>query len=104
MSCCCKTKNTERSQEEIKSLVTRLNRIEGQVRGIRRMVEENIYCNDILVQSSAVAAALNAFNRELLAQHLSSCVKEELSKGNDEIIPELVKTIEKLMKWRKNLM
>lgn len=98
MGCCCKTKNTERSQEEIKSLVTRLNRIEGQVRGIRRMVEENIYCNDILVQSSAVAAALNAFNRELLAQHLSSCVKEELSKGNDEIIPELVKTIEKLMK------
>ena len=62
------------------------------------MVEENIYCNDILIQTSAATAALNAFNRELLKQHLSSCVKEELEKGNDEIIAELVKTLEKMMK------
>lgn len=96
--CCCKHKNIERTLEEKKDLITRLNRVEGQIRGIRRMVEDNIYCNDILVQTSAATAALNAFNRELLKQHLSSCVKEELEKGNDEIIAELVKTLEKMMK------
>ena len=91
-------KNIERSESEKKDLITRLNRVEGQIRGIKKMVEENIYCNDILIQTSAATAALNAFNRELLKQHLSSCVKEELEKGNDEIIAELVKTLEKMMK------
>ncbi|MDD7255746.1 metal-sensing transcriptional repressor [Bullifex porci] len=98
MQCCCKHKNTERSESEKKDLITRLNRVEGQIRGIKKMVEENIYCNDILIQTSAATAALNAFNRELLKQHLSSCVKEELEKGNDEVIAELVKTLEKMMK------
>ena len=98
MDCCCKHKNTQRTLEEKKDLITRLNRVEGQIRGIKRMVEDNIYCNDILIQSSAATAALNAFNRELLKQHLSSCVKEELEKGNSEIIDELVKTLEKMMK------
>ena len=98
MQCCCKHKNIERSESEKKDLITRLNRVEGQIRGIKKMVEENIYCNDILIQTSAATAALNAFNRELLKQHLSSCVKEELEKGTDEIIAELVKTLEKTMK------
>ena len=98
VDCCCKHKNTQRTLEEKKDLITRLNRVEGQIRGIKRMVEDNIYCNDILIQSSAATAALNAFNRELLKQHLSSCVKEELEKGNSEIIDELVKTLEKMMK------
>ena len=98
MQCCCMHKNIERSESEKKDLITRLNRVEGQIRGIKKMVEENIYCNDILIQTSAATAALNAFNRELLKHHLSSCVKEELENGNDEIIAELVKTLEKMMK------
>ena len=67
---CCSHKTKQRSEEEYKSLINRLNRIEGQVRGIRKMVEANTYCTDILTQVSAVNAALNAFNRELLANHL----------------------------------
>ena len=98
MQCRCKHKNIERSESEKKDLITRLNRVEGQIRGIKKMVEENIYCNDILIQTSAATAAGNAVNRELLKQHLSSCVKEELEKGNDELIAELVKTLEKMMK------
>ena len=98
MECCCRHKNTKRSEEEIKSLVTRLNRIEGQIRGIRRMVEENVYCNDILVQASAANAALNSFSRELLDQHMRSCVAEELRTGHDDVIDELMKTLEKMMK------
>lgn len=96
--CCCRHKHTARTEEEIKSLVTRLNRIEGQIRGIRKMVEENVYCNDILVQASAANAALNSFSRELLDQHMRSCVADEIRAGNDEVITELMKTLEKLMK------
>ena len=98
MECCCKHKQTARTEEEIKSLVSRLNRIEGQIRGIRKMVEENVYCNDILVQASAANAALNSFSRELLDQHMRSCVADEIRAGNDEVISELMKTLEKLMK------
>ena len=98
MECCCRHKHTARTEEEIKSLVTRLNRIEGQIRGIRTMVEENVYCNDILVQASAANAALNSFSRELLDQHMRSCVADEIRAGNDEVITELMKTLEKLMK------
>ena len=98
MECCCKHKHTARTEEEIKSLVSRLNRIEGQIRGIRKMVEENVYCNDILVQASAANAALHSFSRELLDQHMRSCVADEIRAGNDEVITELMKTLEKLMK------
>ena len=95
--CCChKTKN--RSEEEYKSLINRLNRIEGQVRGIRGMVERGAYCTDILVQSAAVTAAVNAFNRELLANHIRTCVANDISDGKDEVIDELVTTLQKLMK------
>lgn len=95
---CCSSKITERSQEERKKLIHRLNRIEGQIRGIRGMVERDAYCADILVQSSAVTAALNAFNKDLLANHIRNCVARDIREGKDEVIDELVATIQKLMK------
>ena len=95
-SCCMKTKM--RSEQEIKLLLNRLNRIEGQVRGIKKMVESNAYCNDILTQSAAVNAAINAFNRELLAEHLRTCVTRDLKNGHEEIVDELAATLQKLMK------
>lgn len=94
--CCHKTK--ERSQEEYTKLIHRLNRIEGQIRGIRGMVEKNAYCPDILVQVAAVNAALNAFNKELLANHIRTCVADDIRAGKDEVIDELVATLQKLMK------
>lgn len=92
----CKMKH--RSSEEAKALVNRLNRIEGQVRGVKGMVENDVYCTDILVQVSAITAALNAFNKELLASHIRSCVVDDIKKGNDEVIDELLATLQKLMK------
>jgi DNA-binding FrmR family transcriptional regulator len=94
--CCCKT--TQRTDEEYKKLIHRLNRIEGQIRGIRGMVENDAYCTDILTQSAAVTAAMNAFNRELIANHMRSCVVRDLREGKDEVIDELVATLQKLMK------
>ena len=95
-SCC--EKKTLRSGEEQKKLVNRLNRIEGQIRGIRNMVENDAYCNDILVQCAAVNAAVNAFNRELSTSHMRGCVARDLREGKDEVIDELVETLQKLMK------
>ena len=95
-ACCCRHK--KRSEEEYKSLIHRLNRIEGQIRGIRGMVENDAYCPDILVQSAAAGAALNAFNKELLASHIRTCVVEDIRDGKDEVIDELVATLQKLMK------
>lgn len=94
-SCC---KKTVRNQEERKKLMNRLSRIEGQIRGIRSMVESDAYCNDILIQSAAVTAAMNAFNRELIASHMRNCVTRELQNGHAEIVDELVATLQKLMK------
>lgn len=93
---CHKTK--ERSREEYKRLIHRLNRVEGQIRGIRGMVEKDAYCADILVQSAAVNAAVNAFNKELLASHIRGCVARDIREGKDEVIDELVATLQKLMK------
>lgn len=95
--CCCK-KTKERSEEEYKSLINRLSRIEGQIRGIKGMVEKNAYCTDILIQSSAVSAAINAFNKELLANHIKTCVAQDIRNGKDETVDELVATLQKLMK------
>lgn len=95
---CCTHKTKHRSEEEYKALINRLNRIEGQVRGIRKMVENDAYCVDILTQVSAVQAALNAFNRELLTNHIRTCVIDDIKKGNDETIDELVSLLQKLMK------
>lgn len=95
--CCCH-RTKKRSEEEYKLLVNRLNRVEGQIRGIRKMVESDAYCTDILTQVSAVQAALNAFNRELLANHIRTCVSDDIKNGKDETIDELVQTLQKLMK------
>ncbi|MDD6682268.1 MAG: metal-sensing transcriptional repressor [Clostridiales bacterium] len=95
--CCCQ-KTKERGPKEMKSLINRLNRIEGQIRGIRGMVEKSAYCTDILMQVSAVNAALNAFNKELLANHIKTCVARDIRAGQDETIDELVLTLQKLMK------
>lgn len=86
-----------RSEDEYKKLLNRLSRIEGQIRGIRTMVEENRYCTDILTQSAAVSAAIDAFNRELLDSHIRTCVTENLKAGNDEIVEELLHTLHKLI-------
>ena len=96
--CCCGSKTKNRTPEEYKSLINRLNRIEGQVRGIKGMIENNAYCTDILVQSSAVSAAINAFNKELLANHIRTCVAQDIREGKDDVIDELVATLQKLMK------
>ncbi len=96
MECCHKTK--ERTDREYRSLIHRLNRIEGQVRGVRNMLESNAYCTDILVQVSAVNAALNAFSRELLSNHVKTCVAEDLRNGKDETVDELVTVMQKLMR------
>ena len=96
--CCCSQRKKERTPEEYTKLIHRLNRIEGQIRGIRGMVENNAYCPDILMQSAAVTAAMNAFNKELLASHLRTCVAQDIRDGKDEVIDELVGTLHKLMK------
>lgn len=96
-SCCC-GKTTERSAEEVRKLINRLNRIEGQIRGIRGMVERDAYCPDILTQSAAVTAAMNAFNRELMANHIKHCVVRDIKEGKEDTVDELVFTLQKLMK------
>ena len=96
-TCCCE-KHTARSEEEKKKLINRLKRIEGQIRGIIGMMENDAYCNDILIQSAAVNAAVNAFNKELLASHIRTCVARDIREGKDETIDELVATLQKLMK------
>ncbi len=91
-------KKKERSDAEYKKLINRLNRISGQISGIKKMVENSAYCTDILIQVAAVNAALNSFNKELLGEHIRTCVADNIKNGNDEVIDELVKTLQKLMK------
>lgn len=94
----CSERKKKRSPEEQKKLIKRLKMAEGQIRGIQNMVENDAYCPDILIQVSAVTAALNSFNRELLSCHIRSCVSEDIRSGNDEAIDEFVKILQKLMK------
>ena len=94
----CSDRKKKRTQEEKDALVRRLKLAEGQIRGIQKMLEEDAYCPDILIQVSAVSAALNSFNRELLACHIRSCVSEDIRSGRDEAIDEFVKVLQKLMK------
>lgn len=94
--CCCRTK--KRSDEEYKKLANRLKRIEGQVRGLEAMLDKDAYCTDILVQVTAVNAALNAFSRELLANHIKSCVVDDIKAGKEETVDDLLSTLQKLMK------
>ena len=94
----CSGKHKDRDDKEKKDLMNRLKRIEGQVRGVEGMLENDAYCTDILVQVSAITSALNSFNKVLLANHMKSCVADNIRKGNDEIIDELVVTLQKLMR------
>ena len=96
--CCCHHKTKERSEKEYKDLIHRLNRIEGQIRGIKGMVEKDAYCPEILVQVAAANAASNSFNKVLLANHIRTCVAEDIRAGKDEVIDELVTTLQKLMR------
>lgn len=92
----CRTK--ERSEQERRRLLNRLSRVEGQIRGIRGMVEKGAYCPDILIQAAAATAALNAFSRELLAEHIRTCVRDDIISGKDETLDELLATLQKMMK------
>lgn len=96
--CCQSGKHKERDEKEYKDLMNRLKRIEGQVRGVEGMLENDAYCTDILIQVSAITSALNSFNKVLLANHMRTCVADNIREGNDEVIDELVTTLQKLMK------
>lgn len=96
--CCCSGKHKIRDEKEKKDLMNRLKRIEGQVRGLQNMLDKDAYCPDILVQASAVNAALNSFSKVLLADHIRTCVADNIRAGNDEVIDELTATLQKLMK------
>ena len=93
---CCRKK--ERSDEEKKLLINRLSRIEGQIRGLRAMVEKDAYCLDILTQASAASAALNSFAKAHLSEHIRTCVAEDVRRGSDETLDELLDTLQKWMK------
>lgn len=94
----CGPRHKERTEEEKKALLSRLRRVEGQIRGIEKMVESGAYCPDILVQVSAATSALNSFNKELLACHIKSCVAEDIKNGNEKTVDELCRVLQKLMK------
>ena len=96
--CCCNKKTKQRSEAEYKKLINRLNRIEGQVRGVKGMIEKNAFCTDIIIQVSAINAALNSFNKELLSNHIKTCVANDIKEGKDETIDDLLNTLSKLMK------
>lgn len=95
--CCCHKKK-ERSEAEYKDLIHRLNRVEGQIRGIRGMIEKDCYCPDILTQVAAANAALNSFTKVLLANHIKTCVTNDIREGREETVDELLNTLQKLMK------
>lgn len=97
-SCTCRKKQRERDAKEKKKLMHRLNRIEGQIRGIKGMLEEGCYCVDILTQVSAVQAALNSFNKVLLNEHIRTCVIDDIKAGKEEVVDELLDTLQKIMK------
>lgn len=95
---CCHNRKKERSEEEYKKLLNRLNRIEGQIRGVKGMLEKDAYCVDIITQVSAVTAALNSFNRILLSEHIRTCVKDDIQSGKDDSAEELAELVGKLLK------
>lgn len=96
--CCCGCRHKMRTEKEYRDLMNRLNRVEGQIRGIKGMLERDAYCPDILVQVAAAGAALNSFSKVLLASHIRSCVAEDIRAGKDETIDELVQLLQKLMR------
>ncbi len=97
-TCECSEKRKERTEKEKRELMNRLKRIEGQVRGVENMLDNNVYCTDIITQVAAINAALNSFNKVLLAEHIKTCVADNIRTGNDDVTDELVSLIQKLMK------
>lgn len=97
-TCCACMRKKERTEEEKRALINRLSRVEGQIRGIRAMVEKDAYCPDVLTQASAASAALNGFARALLSEHIRTCVVEDIRQGNEETLDELLNTLQKWMK------
>ena len=97
-ACPCAARKKTRNDKDRRDLLNRLKRIEGQVRGLQRMLDEDAYCPDILVQASAVNSALNGFCRTLLAEHLRTCVSDDIRAGREEAVDELMETLKKLMK------
>lgn len=95
---CCAHKSKERPEKEYKDLLNRLSRIEGQVRGVKAMLERDAYCTDVITQVAAINAALNSFNKVLLANHIKTCVTQDIKNGKEETVDELVTTLQKLMK------
>ena len=95
---CAQFKVRDKNGKEYKNLLARLNRVEGQVRGVKKMLEEDRYCIDILVQVSAITSALNAFNKELLTEHIETCVVNDIREGKETKVEELCETLKKLMK------
>ena len=91
-------RSKKRTPEEEKRLLNRLSRIEGQVRGLKCMVENGAYCTDVVNQAAAAAAALNAFSREVLGVHIRTCVADDIREGHDEVIDDLLRTLQKLIK------
>ena len=98
MNDCCNEKLKHRDDIERKALTNRLSRIEGQIRGLSKMVDSDSYCTDILTQVSAAQAALNAFSRELLASHIKTCVVSDIRSGDDSVVDDLIKTLQNFMK------
>ena len=94
---CC-VRHTARDEEDKKKLLIRLKRVEGQIRGIQNMVENDMYCPDILIQVSAATSALNSFNKELMAMHIKGCVMNDIKEGKEDSVDELVEVLRKLMK------
>ena len=98
IACPACAKKTERAEDEKKKLLNRLNRLEGQVRGVKKMIENDAYCNDVLIQTAAISAAVDAFSREVLRSHLHSCVIRDIREGRDEVADELMATLERMMR------
>ena len=97
-TCCCGERKKQRSEKEYKDLINRLSRIEGQIRGIKGMVERDAYCIDILNQASAASSALSSFCKVILSSHIRTCVTEDVREGHEEKVDELVKTLQKMMR------
>ena len=97
-ACCGSGRHKNRTPEEQRALLLRLKRIEGQIRGLEKMVENNAYCPDILIQVSAATSALNSFNKVLLTNHIKTCVTEDIRQGKEDTVDDLLKVLQKLMK------
>ncbi len=96
--CCYSERKAHHPADFKKKLINRLNRIEGQVRGVRKMIDQDVYCDDVITQITAIRSALSGLSKELFEAHLSSCILEQIQSGSDEIMEELKLTVRRLLK------